>query len=90
MSKICQKACKYLNCVENLLILALIVTGCVLIFGFASLVCFAAGITRSPVGINICAATARIEKHKSIRKKRRKVMIKQCCQKKISLILLRF
>ena len=73
MSKIYKKACKYLNCVENLLFLALIVSGCVLISGFASLVSFAAGITRNPVGINICSATARIEKHKSIKKREEKL-----------------
>ena len=42
------------------------VTGCVLIFAFASLVVIPTGITSSAVGIKICAITAGIKKYKSI------------------------
>ena len=54
MSKRYKKAYKYLNYVENLLILASTVTGCISISAFASLVCVPVGIMRSVVGINIC------------------------------------
>ena len=45
--------CKYLNYVENLLILVSTVTGCVSISTFASLVVIPVGTTSSAVGINI-------------------------------------
>ena len=54
------KTYKYLNYVEHLLILASIITGCISISAFASLVCVA--ITSSAVGINICAITGGIKK----------------------------
>ena len=54
MSERYKKAYKYLNYVENLLILASTVTGCISISAFASLVCVPVGIMRSVVGINIC------------------------------------
>ena len=41
-------------------------TGCVFISTFGSLVCVPVGITRSAVGINICAVTAGIKNYKSI------------------------
>ena len=63
---------KCLNYVEQLLILASTVTGCVSISVFASLVAIPAGITSSAVGINICATTAGIKKYKSIIKKMKK------------------
>ena len=49
MSEKYKKICKYLNDVEHLLILASIVTGCVSISAFASLVVFPVGITSSAV-----------------------------------------
>ena len=64
--------CKYLNYVENLLILVSTVTGCVSISTFASLVVIPVGITSSAVGIKICAITAEIKKYKSIIKKYKK------------------
>ena len=45
-------------------------TGCVFISKFASLVCVPVGITRSAVGINICAVTAGIKNYKSIIKQK--------------------
>ena len=72
MSKIYKKACKYLNYVEHLVILASTITGCVSISAFASLVCVPADITSSAVGTNICAITAGIKKYKSIIKKKKK------------------
>ena len=54
-----------------MLILVSIVTGCVSVSAFASLVCVPVGITNSAVGINICGITAVIEKYKSIIKKKK-------------------
>ena len=74
-----KKTCKHLNYVENLLILASAVTGCISISAFASLVCVPVGIASSAVGINICAITARIKNYKSIiknkEKKRNKIVL---------------
>ena len=67
-----KKTCKYLNYVENLLILISTVTGCVSVSAFASLVFVPVGITSSAVGLNICAIISGIKKHKSIIKKKRK------------------
>ena len=50
-----KKTCKYLSCVEHLLILASAITGCVSISAFASLVCLSVDITSSAIGIKICA-----------------------------------
>ena len=72
MSGTYKKTCKYLNYVEHLLILVSTVTGCISISAFASLVCVPVGITSSAVGIQICAVAARIEKYKSIKKKKKK------------------
>ena len=61
-----KKTCKYLNYVKHLLILASIVTGCVSISVFDSLVCIPVGITNSAVGIKICVNTAGMKIYKSI------------------------
>ena len=70
MSEKHKKTCKYLNYVEHLLILASIVTGCVSIFAFASLVCVLVGITSSAVELKMCAITAGIKKSIIKRKKK--------------------
>ena len=72
MSEQYKKTSYYLNCVENLLILASTVTGCISISAFASLVCVPVSITSSASGIYICAITAGIKKYKSIIKKKKK------------------
>ena len=72
MSEKYKKACKYLNYVENLLILVSTVTGCVSITAFDSLVRVPVGITSSAIGLKICAFTAGIKKYKSIIKKKKK------------------
>ena len=72
MSEKYKKACKYLNYIEQLLVLASTITGCVSIYVFVSLVCVPVGITSSAVGIKICGFTAGIKKHKSIIKKKNK------------------
>ena len=67
-----KKTCKYLNYVENLLIRASTIAGCVSISAFRSLVCVPVGITSFPVGINIYAIIAAIKNYKSIIKKKKK------------------
>ena len=72
-SEKCKKTCKYLNYIEELLILVSTVTGCVSISTFASLVWVPVRITSSAVEIKICEITARIKKYKLlIRKKKKK------------------
>ena len=68
-----KNTCRYLNYVEHLLILASIITGCVSISAFASLVCIPVGITSSAVGIKIFTITAEIKKYKSSLKKKKKL-----------------
>ena len=51
MNKKYKTPCKYLNYVDNLLILVSTVTGCISISVFASLVCVTVGITSSAVGL---------------------------------------
>ena len=53
MSEKYKKTCKYLNYVENLLIVLLTVTGCISISAFAALVRVPVGITSSAVGLKI-------------------------------------
>ena len=72
MSEKYKKRCKYLNYVENLLILSSTITGCISISAFASLVYVPVGIASSAIGIKICAITAGIKKYNSIIKKKKK------------------
>ena len=53
---------KYLNYIENLLIVSSTITGCASIPASASVVCISVGIMRSAIGIKICAITAGIKK----------------------------
>ena len=72
-----KKASNYLNYVEHLLILASIITGCVSITEFASLVCVPVDNTSSAVGIKNFEITTGIKKYKSIiKKKKRRSIIK--------------
>ena len=72
MSEKYKKTCKYLNYVENLLILSSAITGYVSNSAFASLVDINVGITSSSVGINICVIITGIKKYMSIIKKKKK------------------
>ena len=67
-----KKTCKYLNYVENQLILVSTVTGCVSISAFASLVSVPISIRSSVIGINSSAITAGSKKCKPIIKKKKK------------------
>ena len=68
-----KNTCKYLNYVKHLLIVASIVSYCVLIFAFASLVYVFLVLEVLQVEVKICAITAGIKKYKLIiNKKKRK------------------
>ena len=68
MSKNHKKVCTTLNYIENFLILASTITGCISISTFASLLGIPIGITSS----EIVLITAGIKKYKSIIKKKKK------------------
>ena len=72
MSEKYRKTCKYLNFVENLIIVSWTVNGCVSISAFASLASIAVGIISSAVELNICEIIA-AKKIKSIIKKKKKL-----------------
>ena len=59
--KTIRKTCKYLNCVQHLLVLVSTFTGCVSVSAFPSLVSVPVGFTSFAVGINICAVFAGIK-----------------------------
>ena len=68
ISKKHQKVCWSLNYFEHFLILASIISWCVSISAFASLVGIPIKNTSSAIGLKVCVITARIEKYKSIHK----------------------
>ena len=72
ISKKHKKVCRVLNYLKHLLIFIYIVSRCVLISVFASLVSVPVGITNSAVCLKICAIIAGIKRYKSIIKKKRK------------------
>ena len=72
MSKTHKKVCTALNYIENFLILASTITGCISISAFASLIDIPMGITSSAIVLKICEVTAGIKKYKSIIKKKEK------------------
>ena len=61
--------CTTLNFMEQFLILASTIIGCISTFVFASLIDIPIGITSSAIRSIVCAITAGIKKHKSIIKK---------------------
>ena len=72
MSRKHEKVCVTLNYIENFLILASAVTGCVSLSAFSSLLGILIGITSSAIGLKMCAIAAGIKKYKSIIKKKKK------------------
>ena len=64
MSKKHKKVCTTLNYIEHLLVLASTITGCISIYAFGSFLEYQFGITRSAIGLKICAITAGIAKYK--------------------------
>ena len=71
MSKKYKMVFMALNYIEYLLVLTSVVTWCISISAFASLVGIPIGIANSVVGLKSCAITARTKKYKSIIKKRK-------------------
>ena len=71
MSRKHKKVCTTLNYVENFLILASAITGCISISAFASLIGIPIGITSSATGLKTCARASGIKKYKSIFKKKK-------------------
>ena len=67
-----KKVSTTLNYIEQLLVLASTITGCVSIFSVASLVSIPIEIMSSAIGLNIFVITAGIKKYKSINKKKKK------------------
>ena len=74
MSKKHKNICRVLNYIDHLLIVISIITGCVFISAFVSLVGFPVGIASSTTGLKMCVITAGIKKYKSIIKKRKKLI----------------
>ena len=72
MRKKHKKVCATLNCIENFLILASTITGCISISAFTSLIGTPIGITSSAIGLKICAIAEGVKKYKSIIKKKKK------------------
>ena len=72
MSEKHKKVSRALNYFEHFLLFTSVVSGCVSISAFDSLVGIHVGIISSAVGINICAITAGIKKYKLLIKKKRK------------------
>ena len=66
-----KKTCATLNYIQNFLILAFTITGCVSISVFASLIGIPIGIRSSAIGLKICPLTAGIKKYKSTIKEKK-------------------
>ena len=75
-SKKHKKVCSTLKYIEHYLILASVVTGCILISVFTSLHGIPIGFTSSEIGLKSWAITTRIKMYKPIIKKRRRYMIR--------------
>ena len=72
MSRKHNKYCTTLNYIENFLILASTITGCIAISAFAYLFSIAIGIMSSAIGSKACAKAAGIKRYKRIIKKNKK------------------
>ena len=82
MSRKHKKVCTTLNCIEQFLILASAITGCISISAFASWLGIPIGVTSSAIGLRICAIAAGIKKYKSIIKKKKhdKIVLSANCK----------
>ena len=74
-----------LNYIEHFLLLSFTITGCISIFAFGIQLGTPIGITRSIVGLEICAITARIKNQNSLTQKKRS-MIRQYYYQKLNSI----
>ena len=70
ISRSTKKNCATLNYIEHFLILAFVITGCISISAFASLLSIPLEIKSSAIGLKISAIVAAIHKSKSIIKKK--------------------
>ena len=77
MSKKHKNICRVLNYTDHLLIVISIITGCVFISAFVSLVGFPVGIASSTTGLKMCVITAGIKKYKSIIKKKEEANLRK-------------
>ena len=84
MSRKQKKAQTTLNYIKFFLNSASAITGCISISAFASLLGIPIGITSSAIGLKRCAITAGIKNYKSMIKKIKRCMIKQCCQQNLN------
>ena len=76
MSKKHKRVCTTLNYIEQFLIIASTITGCISISAFASLFGIPIGITSSVIGLKIYAIVSGIKKYKSLIKKKKRTKIK--------------
>ena len=75
-----KKVCRVLNYRGHSLIIISVITACVSIPAFASLVGISIGITSSASGVKVCVITEGIKKYKSVNdKKKGRSMIKWYC-----------
>ena len=72
MSKKHKKVCRILNYIDHLLIIISMITGCISVSAFSSLVRITIGIMSSEIGLEICVGTAGIKNYKSIIEKKKK------------------
>ena len=72
LSKKDKRVCATVNYIEHFLVLASVITGCILFFAFASLIGIPIWITSSALGLKICAITTGIKKYKSTIKDKKK------------------
>ena len=72
MSKKHKKVCRVLNYIDHLFIVIFMITGCVSVSAFSSLVRIPIEIMSSEIGLKICAETAGIKNYKPIIKKKKK------------------
>ena len=72
MSKKHKKISTTLNYIEDSLVVASTIIGCISISAFASFLGIPIGITSSAIRLKICAITAEIKNYKSIIKKKKK------------------
>ena len=73
MSKKHKKVCTSLNYFEHFLTLASVITGCISISAFPSLIGISMRITSSAIRLKTCAITTGIKKYKPIIKKKEKI-----------------
>ena len=62
-----KRFCTFLNYIEHFLILASTITGCTSISAFLFLLNIRIGITRSAIGLKICAIVAGVKRYNSIK-----------------------